>query len=306
MLQSFAVPDTVQKAKPNPVSDHIPIAISTQGIKRGPRPFRFENMWMEDQTLEGRIKEWWGASQPQGNPGFLFCKKLQFIKDQVKVWNSSTFGRIDRKIDELLTQIAEIEVEEQNDSLSAENRMGIIFSVGDGRRTQFWSDCWLGEEPLQYKFPTLFAHSRRQKAFVSEMFKRMEDGSILWDLDLNRRQSEQATKEFAEISQLLDGFGFEGEEDSRAWRCPWVLPAKIIGVFAESSAKRFSDRGNHLWRLLPFAVCWVVWLERNSRTFEDKEKERDKVILDIKATMMYWSSPSKVLQGIRFEDLVFN
>jgi hypothetical protein len=35
-------------------------------------------------------------------------------------------------------------------------KLGARFLVGDGRRTLFWTDCWLGEAPLAIRFPRLF------------------------------------------------------------------------------------------------------------------------------------------------------
>ncbi|OVA01020.1 Reverse transcriptase zinc-binding domain [Macleaya cordata] len=141
-------------------------------------------------------------------------------------------------------------------------RQGLKFSIGDGRRTRFWFDLWLGEELLQFKFPTLFHLFRRQKAFVSEMFYMAEDGSILWDLGLNRRQSEQATKEFAELLQLLEGFALEGGEDSRTWR--W----EKSGQFSVSLCYKHIHKGceaiswhEDVWdSRIPLKLCFHIWL----------------------------------------------
>jgi hypothetical protein len=35
-------------------------------------------------------------------------------------------------------------------------KLGARYSVGDGRRTLFWTGCWLGEAPLAIRFPRLF------------------------------------------------------------------------------------------------------------------------------------------------------
>jgi hypothetical protein len=36
-------------------------------------------------------------------------------------------------------------------------KLGAKHAVGDGRRTRFWSDWWLGREPLKDSFPYLFS-----------------------------------------------------------------------------------------------------------------------------------------------------
>ena len=36
----------VQSTLSRPVSDHFPILLDGGGVRRGPVPFRFENMWL--------------------------------------------------------------------------------------------------------------------------------------------------------------------------------------------------------------------------------------------------------------------
>ncbi|OVA19147.1 Reverse transcriptase zinc-binding domain [Macleaya cordata] len=69
-------------------------------------------------------------------------------------------------------------------------------------------------------------------------------------------------------------------------------------MFVEGNKDCFSEVGNYLWRALPFAICWIIWNKRNQRIFEDKDKGMEKLILNIKALLLYWSSPSKILQEL--------
>ena len=41
------------------------------------------------------ITKWWNkAPERKGNKAFIFFKKLQFVKDQLKIWNREHFGNI--------------------------------------------------------------------------------------------------------------------------------------------------------------------------------------------------------------------
>ena len=51
----------VQGILPRPVSDHFPVLLEGGGLKRGPSPFRFENMWLEEKGFKDKMKTWWGS-----------------------------------------------------------------------------------------------------------------------------------------------------------------------------------------------------------------------------------------------------
>lgn len=42
--------------------------------------------------------------------------------------------------------------------------------VGNGNRTFFWKDVWLGDRPLKETFPRLFWASRNKQALVKDIF----------------------------------------------------------------------------------------------------------------------------------------
>ncbi|OVA10937.1 hypothetical protein BVC80_8753g15 [Macleaya cordata] len=291
-----------------------------------------------------------------GNLGFIFNKKLQHIRDKLKVWNHEVFGRVDRKLDDLLSKIKEVDEEEENapnnlqhciDRVSFQKEKpygtglwrgvcnnhevfskGIRYEVAKGDRVLFWKDTWLGEEPLNARFPNLFMHSRHQDAYVNHFFLTGNDGVVVWDLGLRHRLPLLVRREADELQQLLSGFTFADGEDGRVWRwekngqftvsscyssihvggfgIDWSCGAEVKGVFFERKQECFSDMGNLLWSFLPFAICWVLWIERNDRVFNGNEKDRWKILLDIKSLLYYWASPTKILNGVHFADLVFN
>lgn len=101
-------PDTTQSAKPRPVSDHIPLLLSTQGVRSGPLFYKLEHIWLEDPSLKDKIAGWWSEFQVEGNPRYILWKKLQWLKQKLKTWNWETFGSINAKMGGLLEDIKEI------------------------------------------------------------------------------------------------------------------------------------------------------------------------------------------------------
>ncbi|KAL4180208.1 hypothetical protein AMTRI_Chr13g124080 [Amborella trichopoda] len=71
---------------PKPTSDHCPILLDTQTICRGPKPFRFELAWLEEQSLLTLIPSWWNSfsSQVSGTEGFKLQPKLHLLKKSLK------------------------------------------------------------------------------------------------------------------------------------------------------------------------------------------------------------------------------
>ena len=92
----------VQGILPRPVSEHFLILLEGGGLKRGPSPFRFENMWLEEKGFKNQMKKWWGSLTFTGTFSFVLDAKLRALKDILKNWNKKVFGIIDTKRMKLL------------------------------------------------------------------------------------------------------------------------------------------------------------------------------------------------------------
>lgn len=87
--------------------------------------------------------------------------------------------------------------------------------------------------------------------------------------------------------------------------CPWVGPfwSYLISRFGVAWVQASSVRsliqcwqvqyGNgirevvrSIWKVIPSALCWIVWEERNMRTFEDKSMS-PRMIIDAILSMIY-------------------
>ncbi|KAJ9696951.1 hypothetical protein PVL29_008942 [Vitis rotundifolia] len=111
----------VQGVLARPISDHFPILLEGGGLKRGPSPFRFENMWLEEKGFMDQMKRWWGSLSFTGSFSFVLDAKLRALKDILKSWNKEVFGLIESKKREALGQVEHWDEVEKHSPLSLED-----------------------------------------------------------------------------------------------------------------------------------------------------------------------------------------
>ena len=85
----------IQCRLPRPTSDHFPILLKGGGFRKGPSPFRFENMWFKVDGFNELIRGWWQEAGGRGRTSFRLASKLKILKDKIKTWNKDVFGRLE-------------------------------------------------------------------------------------------------------------------------------------------------------------------------------------------------------------------
>ena len=89
-----------------PISDHFPIVLEGGGVRRGPTPFRFENMWLKVEGFNDIIRTWWQEIEVRGSASYRLAVKMKEIKKKLKVWNKEVFGRLETNKASALEQVA--------------------------------------------------------------------------------------------------------------------------------------------------------------------------------------------------------
>ncbi|RVW44884.1 hypothetical protein CK203_109634 [Vitis vinifera] len=64
------------------------------GVRRGPIPFRFENMWLKEEGFKELLKGWWQGFNFSGSYSFVLSEKLKALKVKLKNWNKEVFGKV--------------------------------------------------------------------------------------------------------------------------------------------------------------------------------------------------------------------
>ncbi|XP_034674249.1 uncharacterized protein LOC117905435 [Vitis riparia] len=105
---------------PRPVSDHFPIMLVGGGIRRGPTPFRFENMWLKAEGFKELVRSWWQGIDVRGSASYKLATKMKEIKKKLKVWNREVFGKLESNKSEALQQVDFWDREEEERVLTVE------------------------------------------------------------------------------------------------------------------------------------------------------------------------------------------
>lgn len=89
--------------------------LNTSKVNYGPIPFRFKNMWVTHPQFNDCIREWWHEYKVKGYEGFHFMKKLQHLKQRLRVWNRNTFGHLKEKKYSIWSEVETIDRKAMDD-----------------------------------------------------------------------------------------------------------------------------------------------------------------------------------------------
>ncbi|XP_026420639.1 uncharacterized protein LOC113316707 [Papaver somniferum] len=194
-----------------PMSDHKPILLSCNIEDWGPPPWRFEGMWLFENSLLDLMAEWWNSFVVSGPPGFQLAKKFQLLKAKIRVWNKEVFGNIDRKFEltldqiKLLDQLAD-EGSISMDQLDTRNHLKLKFEdIADMQEMHYRAKSriqWQMEGDRNTKYYHRIAKSRRRRNTFSKL--RIE-GSWVED---KKTIKDSIVSHFQERFKLKDDFQF--------------------------------------------------------------------------------------------------
>ncbi|XP_058746530.1 uncharacterized protein LOC131619457 [Vicia villosa] len=98
------------------ILDHCPIWLVLDRDNSGPKPFKCNNEWFSNKDFIPFVEKEWKAIQVYGRGDFILEEKFRIIKERLRWWNSSVFGKLDLEIEESV-RVMNIEVHEEDGGL---------------------------------------------------------------------------------------------------------------------------------------------------------------------------------------------
>ncbi|GAU48539.1 hypothetical protein TSUD_282910 [Trifolium subterraneum] len=151
---------------PRDVSDHCPLLLKRNGYDWGPKPFRFNNAWLEHKDFNKLVEEVWRGINEVGWMGFILKEKLKGLKVLLKAWHKVEFGGGEKRIAELIEDIKDLDIRGELVGLSEQARQS---KFTDGTQV---GDVWL-ESPLLIRdavvnyFEVLFSSIQRRRPLLN-------------------------------------------------------------------------------------------------------------------------------------------
>uniref|UniRef100_A0A2N9GEX2 Reverse transcriptase domain-containing protein n=1 Tax=Fagus sylvatica TaxID=28930 RepID=A0A2N9GEX2_FAGSY len=209
-------------------SDHFPVLLECGVIRRGRRPFRFENMWLKVEGFGDRVKSWWESYSVTGTPSYVFANKLKALKADLKIWNDTEFGHISMQKQQLMAALREIDAVTDTRPLDVEEKgrreltaieLDKVILMEEISWRQKSRALWLKEGDKNSRFFHRVANSHRNANTIGKL---LINGIPSTNQDEIRDHIsqfyEQLYKENGYRRPMLDGIQFTSiSEEEAAW-----------------------------------------------------------------------------------------
>lgn len=105
---------------PRTISDHCPILLMEDERDWGAKPFRFNNFWFSHSNCIKVMEHAWMGNQEGDWAAFRITKKLQAMKEALKMWSKEEFGSLQTKLDQTEEQMHALDLKAETGSLQPE------------------------------------------------------------------------------------------------------------------------------------------------------------------------------------------
>ncbi|WJX18270.1 hypothetical protein P8452_08084 [Trifolium repens] len=83
---------------PRDISDHCPLILKYSMDDWGPKPFRFNNFWLENKKFQEVVETFWNSNRVEGWMCFVLKEKLKMLKSTLRAWHKREYGGTENRI----------------------------------------------------------------------------------------------------------------------------------------------------------------------------------------------------------------
>jgi len=116
-------PDSKQYIKGRQMLDHCALLLKPVTIDWGPKTFKTLDIWKSDPAFKKVVKQSWETYIGKGNPMISLKEKLKKLKFDLKSWNRDVFGFISLKKQNLLLELAELDMKDYESNLGDDDKV---------------------------------------------------------------------------------------------------------------------------------------------------------------------------------------
>jgi hypothetical protein len=103
---------------PRDLSYHIPLILRYSEADWDPKPFRFNNFWLELKSFKDLVVKVWDSQTLTGWMGFVLKERLKEIKGEIKRWNAETFWNSEARKNDLVEKILAIDLMSESNGIT--------------------------------------------------------------------------------------------------------------------------------------------------------------------------------------------
>jgi hypothetical protein len=116
------------------VSDHCPLILRYSIVDWGPKPFRFNNYWLNNKQFKDLVVDTWNSQHFNGWMGFVLKERLKELKGVIRNWSKEVYGKPDVTKARLVDQIKILDLKSESVGLSGEEV---------GTRKRLFEELWV-------------------------------------------------------------------------------------------------------------------------------------------------------------------
>jgi hypothetical protein len=98
--------------------DHCPLVLKYRNDNWAPKPFRFNNFWLENKDFVKVVESYWVNHNVEGRMWFVLKEKLKGLKLHLKEWHKVEYGGLEARIEGLVGDIKDLDAKVKTAGLS--------------------------------------------------------------------------------------------------------------------------------------------------------------------------------------------